>query len=164
MARGKRARRTLRGKEYDRPKKLELSPPGKRWGMSNKREFTGWNNWRKTEEAPHEWDWCSKQTQAPGRRGWEGGKNTDNWKGKSMNNFKRKHRLKSLRRESKNFAWVGWILDYGLRFWEEEGRAGGKIKQLRIELEDEEARVDLTRNAPDEKRWEPTIGKPTAWT
>ena len=31
------------------------------------------------------------------------------------------------------------------------GRAGGKRKQLRIELNDEEARVNLTRNAPDEK-------------
>ena len=35
---------------------------------------------------------------------------------------------------------------------------GGKIKQLRIELcNDEEARVNLTRNAPDEKSWETTI-------
>ena len=50
-----------------------------------------------------------------------------------------------------NFTRVGWILDYGLRFREEEGWAGGKRKQLRIELKDEEARVDLTRNAPDEK-------------
>ena len=33
----------------------------------------------------------------------------------------------------------------------------GKGKQLRIELcKDEEARVNLTRNAPDEKRREPT--------
>ena len=32
------------------------------------------------------------------------------------------------------------------------GWAGGKRKQLRIELgNNEEARVDLTRNAPDEK-------------
>ena len=35
----------------------------------------------------------------------------------------------------------------------------GKEKQLRIELNDEEARVNLTRNAPDEKSWEPMIGK-----
>ena len=59
--------------------------------------------------------------------------------------------LKSLRKESKDFARVGWILDNGLRFQEEEGWEGGKRKQLRIELKDEEARVDLTRNAPDEK-------------
>ena len=52
----------------------------------------------------------------------------------------------------------------GLRFREEEGWAGGKNKdnfgqgnnidrkELRIDLgKDEEARVDLTRNAPDEK-------------
>ena len=32
-----------------------------------------------------------------------------------------------------------------------KGWAGGKRKQLRIELKDEEARVNLTRNAPDEK-------------
>ena len=59
--------------------------------------------------------------------------------------------MKSLRKESKDFARVGWILDYGLRFQKEKGRAGGKRRQLRIELKDEEARVDLTRNAPDEK-------------
>ena len=65
---------------------------------------------------------------------------------------RKKHRLKSLRRESKNFARVGWILNYGLRFRDEKGWAGGKRKQLRIELgKDEEARVNLTRNAPDEK-------------
>ena len=59
--------------------------------------------------------------------------------------------MKSLRKEGKDFARVGWILDYGLRFREEEGWAGGKRKQLRIELKDEEGQVDLTRNAPDEK-------------
>ena len=32
-----------------------------------------------------------------------------------------------------------------------KGWAGGKRKQLRIELKDEEARVDLTRNASDKK-------------
>ena len=73
-------------------------------------------------------------------------------KGKPTNILKRKHRLKSLRKESKDFARVGWILDYGLRLREEKGWAGGKRKQLRIELgKDEEARVNLTRNAPDEK-------------
>ena len=81
-----------------------------------------------------------------------------------MNILKRKHRLKSLRKESKDFTRVGWILDYGLRLREEKGVGGWeKEKQLRIELvNDEEARVNLTRNAPDEKRREPTIGKPTA--
>ena len=59
-------------------------------------------------------------------KGWEGRKTKATWKGKSTNILKRKHRLKSLRRESKNFARVGWILDYGLRFREEEGWAGGK--------------------------------------
>ena len=60
--------------------------------------------------------------------------------------------MKSLRKESKDFARVGWILDYRLWFQEEKGRVGGKIKQLRIELgKDEEARVNLTRNAPDKK-------------
>ena len=96
-------------------------------------------------------------------KGWEGGKTKATWKGEPTNILKRKHRLKSLRKESKDFARVGWILDYGLRSREEKGRAGGKRKQLRIELgNDEEARVDLTRNAPDEKRREPTTGKPTA--
>ena len=39
------------------------------------------------------------------------------------------------------------------------GVDGWERKQLRIELNDEEARVDLTRNAPDEKSREPTIEK-----
>ena len=77
--------------------------------------------------------------------GWR--ENKGNLEGEPMNNLKRKHRLK----ESKGFARVGWILDYRLRLREEKGWAGGKIRQLRIELNDEEARVDLTRNAPDEK-------------
>ena len=72
-------------------------------------------------------------------------------RGKMTNILKRKRWLKTMRIENKDFARVGWILDYGLRFREEEGWAGGKRKQLRIELKDEEARVDLTRNAPDEK-------------
>ena len=81
-----------------------------------------------------------------------GRKNKGNLEGKSTNDFEMKHRLKSLKKENKDFARVGWILNYGLRFREEEGWAGGKRKQLRIELgNDEEARVDLTRNAPDAK-------------
>ena len=60
----------------------------------------------------------------------EGGraKTKATWKGKPTNILKRKHRLKSLRKESKDFARVGWILDYRLRFREEEGWAGGKNK------------------------------------
>ena len=46
--------------------------------------------------------------------GWEGGKNTGNWKGKPTNNLKGKHRLKTLKKEGKDFAQVGWILGYGL--------------------------------------------------
>ena len=83
-----------------------------------------------------------------------GRENKGNWKGEPANNLKRKHQLKSLRGESKNFARVGWILDYGLRLREEKGWEGGKRKQLRIELgKDEEARVNLTRNAPDKTGW-----------
>lgn len=37
-------------------------------------------------------------------KGWEGGKTKSSWKGKPTNILKRKHWLKSLRRESKNFA------------------------------------------------------------
>ena len=44
------------------------------------------------------------------------GKTKATWKGEPTNILKRKHRLKSLRKESKGFARVGWILDYGLRF------------------------------------------------
>ena len=82
------------------------------------------------------------------RKGWEGGKTKAAWKGKSTNILKRKHQLK----ERKGFVRVRWILDYGLRLRDKKGWAGGKRKQLRIELgNDEEARVNLTRNAPDEK-------------
>ena len=42
-------------------------------------------------------------------------------RGKPTNNLKRKHRLKSFRKESKDFTRVGWILDYGLRLREENG-------------------------------------------
>ena len=44
------------------------------------------------------------------------GKTKATWKGKSTSILKRKHRLKSLRKESKDFTRVGWILDYGLWF------------------------------------------------
>ena len=50
-------------------------------------------------------------------------------RGKPMNNLKRKHQLK----ECKGFARVGWILDYELRFREEEGWEGGKTKATRRE-------------------------------
>ena len=44
-------------------------------------------------------------------KGWEGRKTKATWKGEPTNILKGKHRLK----ESKGFARVGWILDYGLR-------------------------------------------------
>ena len=44
-------------------------------------------------------------------KGGRAGKTKATWKGKPTNILKRKHRLK----ESKGFARVGWILDYGLR-------------------------------------------------
>ena len=84
-------------------------------------------------------------------KGWEGRKTKATRKVEPTNNLKGKHRLKSLRKESKDFARVERILDYGLRFRGEKRVSGGKRKQLRIELKDEEPRVDLTRNAPDEK-------------
>ena len=107
---------------------LELDPPEKERDEEwrTRREFTGWNNCRKTEEAPHKWNWCSKEAQAPGRRGWEGRKTKATWKGKSTNILNRKHWLKSLWRESKNFTRLGWILDYGLLFQEEKGGPMGK--------------------------------------
>ena len=51
------------------------------------------------------------------------------WKGKNpMNNLKRKHELKSLRKERKDFTRVGWILDYGLWLREEKGVGGWEKK------------------------------------
>ena len=165
LARGKWARKTLEPrKRIWSTWKLELGPPEKKKKMRN----VHWDKNSPVETIDERLkrlhmneNWCSKETQAPGRRGWEGGKNKGNLKGEPTNMLKRKHRLK----ESKGFAWVGWILDYGLRFREEEGWAGGKRKQLRIELgKDEEARVDLMRNAPDKKSWGTTIEKPTTWS
>ena len=63
-----------------------------------------------------------------GKKRMGGRENKDTWKGEPTNILKRKHRLKSLRKESKDFARVGRILDYRLRFREEEGWAGGKNK------------------------------------
>ena len=68
------------------------------------------------------------------KKGGRAGKTKATWKGQPSNILKRKHWLKSLRKESKGFARVGWILDYGLRLRGEKGRAGGKRKQLRVEL------------------------------
>ena len=58
--------------------------------------------------------------------GGRAGKTKATWKGKSTNILKRKHRMKSLRKESKDFTRVGWILDYGLRLQEEKGGRVGK--------------------------------------
>ena len=59
------------------------------------------------------------------KRGRRAGKTKATWKGEPTNNLKRKHRLKSLRKESKDFARVESIFDYGLRFREEE--QGGRV-------------------------------------
>ena len=55
--------------------------------------------------------------------GGRAGKTKATWKGEPTNILKRKHRLKSLRKESKDFARVGRILDYELRLQEEKGVA-----------------------------------------
>ena len=64
-----------------------------------------------------------------------GRENKGNLEGETDEYLEEKHRLK----EGKGFTRVGWIPDYELWFREEEGWAGGKRKQLRIELRDEEA-------------------------
>ena len=61
-------------------------------------------------------------------KGLEGRKTKATWKGEPTNILKRKHRLKSLRKEGKDFARVRWILNYGLRLRDEKGWAGGKKK------------------------------------
>ena len=77
---------------------------------------------------------CRYRLKLREEEGGRAGKTKATWKGEPTNNLKRKHRLKSLRKESKDFTRVGWILDYRLRSQEETGRAGGKRRQLRIEL------------------------------
>ena len=97
---------------------------------------------------------AQKRLRLQEKKGWEGGKTKATWKGKSTNILKRKHRLKSLRKESKDFTRVGWILFSDSGSEKKKGWAGGKRKQLRIEFgKDEEARVNLTRNAQDKRGW-----------
>ena len=55
-----------------------------------------------------------------------GRENKGSWKGEPTNILKRKHRLKSLRKEGKDFARVESILDYGLRLRDEKGVGGWK--------------------------------------
>ena len=84
-----------------------------------------------------------------------GRENKDNLEGETTNILKRKHRLKSLRKESKDFTRVGWILGYGLRFREEEGRVGGKNKDnfgQGNNIDRKELRIDLRKT----KRFEST--------
>ena len=81
--------------------------------------------------------------------GGRAGKTKATWKGEPTNILKRKHRLKSLRKESKDFTRVGWILDYGLRLREEKGVGRWeKQRQLRIgktTTSEEELRIDLAK-------------------
>ena len=120
-----------RGKEYNHYQKLELNPPEKKKEMKNvehnenspveiiderlKRLHTNVIDARNRLRLREE-------------KGWEGGKNKGNLEGETTNILKRKHRLKSLRKESKDFTRVGWILDYRLRLRDEKGWAGGKKK------------------------------------
>ena len=56
--------------------------------------------------------------------GWEGGKTRQ--LGRGIDKYlEEKTPPKLLRKESKRFVRVGWILDYGLRFREEE--QGGRV-------------------------------------
>ena len=168
LARGERAGKTLdpREKNVINPKKHELSPPKKkrdeelrmRWELHRLKQLP--TDWRGSAQLKL----MLKTDSGSGKKRVGGRENKDNLEGESTNILKRKHQLKSLRKENKDFARVGWILNYGLRFWDEKGVGGWERKQVRIELNDEEARVDLTRNAPDEKRREPTIGKPIVWS
>ena len=162
LARGKRARRTLEPRERIwSPEKLELNPPEKESD----------EEWRTRRDSPvetiderlkrlHTNEIDGRERLGSGKKRVGGRENKGNLEGKTTNILKRKHRLK----ECKDFTRVGWILDNGLRFREEEGWGGWKRKQPTIEVKDEEARVDLTRNAPDEKSWELTIRQPTAWS
>ena len=120
MTRGNKQRETFEPrKEYDHPKKLELNPPEKKKELKNVHRdenspvemIEGRPNRFRTNETDGR-----KRLRLREEKGWEGGKTKATWKGEPTNNLKRKHRLKSLRNESKDFARVGWILDYGLRF------------------------------------------------
>ena len=53
-----------------------------------------------------------------------------------------------MRKESKDFARVGWILDYGLRLREEKGWVGGKNKDnfgQGNNIDRKELRIDLPK-------------------
>ena len=72
-----------------------------------------------------------------------------------MNNLNREHRLTSLRKESKDFTQVGWILDYGLRFREEEG-VGRWEKKTTEDREITSLRANSGLNLAKMKRLEST--------
>ena len=91
--------------------------------------------------------------------------NKGNLEGRTNEYLEEETSVEIIEERSKDFARVGWILDYGLRFREEEGRAGGKKKdnfgwgktttseeELRIDpAKDRDVRVALTREAPDKR-------------
>ena len=84
-------------------------------------------------------------------KGWEGRKTKATRKGKSTNILKIKTPVEIIEEREKRLHTSR--MDTRLRTLVPRRRTGraGEKKQLRIELKDEEARVDLTRNAPDEK-------------
>ena len=103
----------IEGKEYNHYQKLELNPPEKKWMKNDERDenspveiIEGRLKRLRTNEID-----CRERLRLREEKGWEGGKTKATWKGKSTNILKIKHWLKSWRKESKDFARVGRILD-----------------------------------------------------
>ena len=114
--------------------------------MMHRNNWNIWMRWQprinwNTDESP-EMSWTLRKdklargeragkTLDPRKRIWSTRKtwieSTGEEKRWRMSNKTRIHRLKSLRKESKDFTRVGWILDYGPRF-REEGWADGNKK------------------------------------
>ena len=94
------------------------------------------------------------RTPVPRRRredGWE--KQGQVRTGETTNILQRKHQLKSLREKKQRIRTSRMDTRLRTPAPRRKGWAGGKRRQLRIELgKDEDARVNLMGNAPDEKR------------
>ena len=132
--------------------------------MSNKTRVHQLKQLTKDWRVPHEWNRLSRETQTPGRERVGGRENKGNLEGRTNEYLEeetpveiieeRKQRLHTSRMDTRLRTPVP-----------RRRREGGwENKTTKDWTQDEEARVDLTRNAPDEKSWETTIGKPTAWS
>ena len=80
-----------------------------------------------------------------------GRENTGSLNGESTSNLKRKTPVKIIEERKQRLHTSRMDTRLRTPVPRRRSEGGWERKQLRIEINDEEARVDLTRNAPDEK-------------